>query len=754
MIETQGRYGEAEPLYVRALETRERVLGKDHPKTLTGLDNLARLYREQGRYGEAEPLYVRALEARERVLGKDHPQTLTSANSLARLYREQGRYGEAEPLFVRALEARERVLGKDHPEILISVNNLALLYHNEGRHEEAEPLYVHALKTRERVLGKDHPDTLTSVNNLAGLYYSQGRFGEAEPLFVRALEARERMSGKDHPETLISVNNLAELYRAQGRYEEAEPLYVRALETSERVLSKDHPDTLISVNNLAALYQLQGRPKEAEPLYARALKTSEQVLGKDHPYTLRSVNNLAVLYSSQSRLGEAEPLFVRVLETSERVLGKDHPSTLVSLNNLAEIYQAQGRLKEAESLYVRAYKTNERVLGKDHPGTLNTQLNLAFSLINTRHIDKALRELRLVDERLRHFVGAQLTTTLKERVRRRWLVSESKFQDAVFSLALQHPQPDTLSLAAEVLLRWKRLAGAAEALIARLARSSRDVQVMEIADELGEERARLSRLVNLPDPDKDAIVSAREEVERMEVALAQLSREFQAYLAGRAVDWEQVQTSLPNGSALLALRAFHPMDFASRYTAEKHWLALVISADPGGAPELVLKDLGPAAPMAEAHRTLRETGSEEASRELYRLLFGELDAQLAGFERLYIAPDGMLDLVAFARLVVPDGRYWIERQDLHQVSVGRDLVNSTSAAVASGGMVVFGGVDYSGFPASEEIPPTKAESPTAADELLAMNRGLRRERGEFAKLRFTGHEAEAVAQYYWDPQDR
>ena len=40
------------------------------------VNNLAALYHAQGRYGEAEPLYKRALEANERVLGKEHPDTL------------------------------------------------------------------------------------------------------------------------------------------------------------------------------------------------------------------------------------------------------------------------------------------------------------------------------------------------------------------------------------------------------------------------------------------------------------------------------------------------------------------------------------------------------------------------------------------------------------------------------------------------------------------------------------------------------
>jgi len=63
-----------------------------------------------------------------------------------------------------------------------------------------------------------------------------------------------------------------------------------------------------------------------------------------------------------------------------------------------------------------------------------------------------LRELRHMDERLRGFVGNQLGTTHQERVRRRWLLSESGFQHVVFSLALQHPEPNTFGRGCAVAL--------------------------------------------------------------------------------------------------------------------------------------------------------------------------------------------------------------------------------------------------------------------------------------------------------------
>ena len=82
------------------------------------LNNLAGLYRSQGRYEEAEPLYLEALDLCKRLLGDNHPSVATSLNNLAELYRSQGRYKEAEPLHLQALDLYKRLLGDNHPDVL------------------------------------------------------------------------------------------------------------------------------------------------------------------------------------------------------------------------------------------------------------------------------------------------------------------------------------------------------------------------------------------------------------------------------------------------------------------------------------------------------------------------------------------------------------------------------------------------------------------------------------------------------------
>ena len=80
------------------------------------MNGLAGLYRLLNRPDDAEPLYSQVLEARRRVLGPEHPDTLTTMHDLARLYSVRGRNEQAEPLFKQVLEVKRRVLGPAHPK--------------------------------------------------------------------------------------------------------------------------------------------------------------------------------------------------------------------------------------------------------------------------------------------------------------------------------------------------------------------------------------------------------------------------------------------------------------------------------------------------------------------------------------------------------------------------------------------------------------------------------------------------------------
>jgi len=57
-LENRARYGEAEPLLMRALAIYEQQLGADHPNTVQTLNNLAMLHHKQDKDGGAAPFLI------------------------------------------------------------------------------------------------------------------------------------------------------------------------------------------------------------------------------------------------------------------------------------------------------------------------------------------------------------------------------------------------------------------------------------------------------------------------------------------------------------------------------------------------------------------------------------------------------------------------------------------------------------------------------------------------------------------------
>jgi bacterioferritin-associated ferredoxin len=77
------------------------------------MNNLAQTLGAQGDHGAGRKLEEQVLEARRRVLGEEHPDTLTAMNNLAQTLGAQGDHGAGRKLQEQVLEARRRVLGQE-----------------------------------------------------------------------------------------------------------------------------------------------------------------------------------------------------------------------------------------------------------------------------------------------------------------------------------------------------------------------------------------------------------------------------------------------------------------------------------------------------------------------------------------------------------------------------------------------------------------------------------------------------------------
>jgi hypothetical protein len=78
------------------IEARRRVVGAEHPDTLTSQNNLAGVLRDLGRLEESEAEYRVVVDARGRVLGTEHPDTVASRRALDAVLTKLGRLTETD----------------------------------------------------------------------------------------------------------------------------------------------------------------------------------------------------------------------------------------------------------------------------------------------------------------------------------------------------------------------------------------------------------------------------------------------------------------------------------------------------------------------------------------------------------------------------------------------------------------------------------------------------------------------------------
>jgi len=768
LLSLTGDYAGARPLYERALAIWEKALGPDHPHVAASLNNLATLLRETGDYAGARPLYERALAIDEKAHGPDHPAVAGSLNNLAILLYFTGDYAGARPLYERALAIDEKALGPDHPRVAASLNNLAIVHWDVGDYAGARPLYERALAIDEKALGSDHPSVAARLNNLGVLLKITGDYAGARPLYERALAIREKALGPDHPDVAGSLNNLAMLLGITGDYAGARPLYERALAIKEKALGPDHPSVAASLNNLATLLRETGDYAGARLLYERALAIREKALGPDHPSVAASLNNLANLLRETGDYGGARPLYERALAIREKALGPDHPDVAKSLYSLGVLLKTTGDYAGARPLYERALAIKEKALGPDHPrvaSSLNNLANLHWEVgERAGAIQAALRAEEISREHLR------LTAdTLAERQALRYAAVRTTGLDLAVTITVvgSDEVPAAVGKAWDALINSRALVLDEMAARNRAISGSEDPEIEQLATQLTAARQRLAHLT-VRGPGAGGVKrfrrfldEARKEKEAAERALAEKSAVFRQELAKNQIGFDEVAAALPAGSALVAFARYSHL-----VRQESQSAAQAAAGKPEPVPSYVAfvmraTDKAPSVtPLGKAEeietlvarwrkeveegiiRSLKqaEVSYRRVGEELRQRIWDPVASHSSGAERVFIVPDGALNLINFSALPVGKSDYLVESRPLiHYLSAERDLVLPETGGAQGEGLLALGGADFEGASLFASLAPggKSTQEPFAGVVKPARTfRGNRSDCGDFQSLLF------------------
>ena len=110
----QGNYANAERIFLVAVHRAEEF-GLEDRRVVVSLSQLTQINVGQGKFVEAEPVYLQALKIYQTVHGEFHAEVATTLNNLGVLHRMYGQYAQAEPLLTRVLAIKEKLWASTIP---------------------------------------------------------------------------------------------------------------------------------------------------------------------------------------------------------------------------------------------------------------------------------------------------------------------------------------------------------------------------------------------------------------------------------------------------------------------------------------------------------------------------------------------------------------------------------------------------------------------------------------------------------------
>ncbi|MEZ5066015.1 MAG: CHAT domain-containing tetratricopeptide repeat protein [bacterium] len=780
---TKDRLDLARDLARRSTDLRVRLLGRGDRETARALFTLGRVLAETGDFAAADSLIQEARSIRA-ALGDTRALPFADAE-LGTLAYKASRAREALAYLERAYDGMSGWLEESNPELCRVVYVTGLIHRELGEPREAIPWFERALAGYRAQYGARSDGVAHTETAIASCRFELQEYDLARASLHEALVILEEIHGSDSPLLSWPLEQLAEIDAELGNYARARESIERAVACQRGVANRiplaehleflarnsrqlgDPAGALVSLRealtireevlepdnaSIGSVREQIGRIEEMRgdwPAALREYETAERILaaafGEADYRTGITRGERAVALTRVGRFEEARPLAQSATEVVRAFRGEQHLDTATAELGLARVLRASGDASGAAAELQRCLATRRALLGEDHPavGDVFAELSEAFA---DQGDDRAAFENAIRAERIGRDHFRMLAETLSERSALQYGITRPSGLGRALALAARHPDLVRPAWDALIASRAVVLDEMAERL--RASWVNEDPDVAELREEYVAASRRLAHLLvdvggeAEPVPTFARVAAARDDRDRAEAALSRASVRARDRRERVTADLGRIESSLPDDASLVA--------YAEYDVGVRSYVAFVLPRA-GGAPVAV--DLGPAAPIDAAIEEWRREASGEAAsrRDSAQALVACRDAGRVVRERIwdpvidalvgarvFVVPDGALQLVNIAALPIGEDRYLIDEDRLlHVVSAERDLLRSRDSA--NEGLLAVGNATFD-------------DAPATAPVLLAF-RGATADCETFRHVRFSslprsGEEARRIAEQW------
>jgi CHAT domain-containing protein len=578
-----------------------------------------------------------------------------------------------------------------------------------GNLEAAQPLYEHALAVSERTFGSGDATVATVCHALGVLHAQLGNPLRAEPYLARAFEIRRRTSAEPTIELLTTMVDLARVLHDDGQYERAQQMVLAIGAVGSTIRTRDQQQRAALVGALNHGF-LTGAllAEEADDLEGaeKILRTClDQAIRAGTPrLQIEARHSLTAFLMRRGRLDEAQDRYEELLPAIEKEFGPESREVVTELGNLANVYFLRSKDQWAASYFDRAVTLGVRKLGAEDPSVTGLlEMRALFHLA----VGKG-REARLWWERAwkaaeRRRALVFLVGSEQQRTTAKATMADDLSLAIAMHLQYAPDDPDAADLAARVLLQTKSRVASSLAEVRTTLRRRRGSAVEAALARWSTLTGELARIVLA-----SGSRGLSDDVQQKEAALATVEKTLLADLQSMGASREfpqvgDVAARLRRGEVLVDLVQYS--QYFPRCQTGKRWGPLryaLCLIRPQGPPTWV--DVGLVAELDALIDRYRHAiagngrNVNSLARRVDGLVFGKVSAEIDRAERLYVSPDGLLNLLPFAALTTRDGKARLERQEIVLLASGRDLLRSPAGAVTAAPPLVVGAPDFDARP--------------------------------------------------------
>ncbi|MEM6522880.1 MAG: CHAT domain-containing tetratricopeptide repeat protein [Bacteroidota bacterium] len=642
-----------------------------------------------------------------------------------------GKYALAENRFLYAKLLYESDSLSDDVNYVKVISNLGLLYSTTGRYSKAEEFIKKSIELRSTTSGNKSSGYGAGLNNLAVLFKETGRYNEAEKKINNATSIIREADGDKSMPYAIVLNNEAMLFQTMGRYEQAESKINQAIEVSAALQKEKSGNHQKFLMNRALLYQEMGELEKADVEFKALIRLKQRSLGRFHPDYAHLLSSQAALYMDMGKYGEVYDLLTRSIEIYKKKFGDAHPVYAAAISDLGNFHRFQQSYDKAEPILTKALNIRRTSLGENHSAFVQSEEDLALLYWKRGDLTKAKSYYKSCLDRSMNFINSFFPPMSEAEKTRYWDKLRPRFERFYsFVVDSRKGDPGLISDMYDYHIATKGLLLRATTKIKNKILRSDDEDLIRSYGIWLDQKETLARYYSYSKEElrdqKINLDSLERATNSTEKLLSQKSDIFSQGYEFKKVGFPEVQNKLSGNEAVVDMIRLRSFD--QQFTDDVKYVAIVAKSN-SAVPEYVVVDNGTEIESRYYKYYNNAIKNKIKDDYSYRQFWLEIDAKLAGVQKVFLSADGIYNQINVNTLQMPSGEYVLKNYEVTLVSNSKNIKN-TKAYNPGKSAVLIGNPPFSGT--VKPLPGSGIELENVAQQLTV---------GGYKPIKFTDVQA-------------